>query len=100
MSRTPEGVVKDQVKKLLKQYGAYWHCPVLNGMGAPSLDFVCCHNGWYFAIETKAPKQKPTPRQLVTMQEMRAAGGFVFVVSCDEELDVLEVYLQMIGDWK
>ena len=94
---TPEGKVKDQVKKLLKKYDVYFHMVVQNGLGAPSLDFICCHNGRYIAIETKAAGCKPTPRQLVTMTEMKVAGAFVFVVSCDAELRVLEAYLVLTG---
>jgi len=97
MSRTPEGVVKDQVKKLLKAHGAYYHMPVMNGMGAPTLDFICCHNGRFFAIETKRPGGKPTPRQEITMAEIALAGGYVFVVSCQDDLDILEAYLNLIG---
>lgn len=77
---TPEGKVKDQVKKLLREAGAYYHMPVLNGMGAPTLDIIGCHRGAFFAIETKAPGKKPTERQLQTMEAMSAAGGTVFVV--------------------
>lgn len=98
MSRTAEGVVKDQVKKLLRAHGVYWHMPVQGGLGAPTLDFVCCHGGRFFAIETKAPGKKPTARQLVTMAAMEAAGAFVFVVSCDDELNVVEAYLQLLGE--
>ena len=95
---TPEGKVKEQVKKLLKASGAYLHMPVMNGMGAPTLDFICCLNGRYIAIETKAPGKKPTPRQLVTMEDMRKAGAFVFVVSCDADLAVLEAYLNLLKE--
>lgn len=97
MSRTAEGVVKDQVKALLRAHSVYWHCPVMNGMGAPTLDFVGCINGHFFAIETKAPGQKPTQRQQMTMREMAAAGGYVFVVSGKDELDILEAYLNLLG---
>lgn len=93
---TPEGKVKNKVKQLLKQYGAYWHCPVQNGMGAPSLDFVCCANGRYVAIETKAPGKKPTPRQEQTMHDIQTAKGLCFVVSTDSELEALELYLKEI----
>lgn len=91
---TPEGKIKEQVKKLLKTYGVYWHMPVQNGMGAPSLDFVCCHRGWYFAIETKAPGKKPTPRQEVTMAEIQKAGGKCFVIDGDpEDMVILEDWI-------
>lgn len=97
MSRTEEGVVKDKIKALLRKHKVYWHCPVMNGMGAPSLDFICCHNGHYIAIEAKKPGARPTARQEVTMTEIAFAGGFVFVVSCQQELDVLEAYLNLVG---
>lgn len=77
---TPEGKVKEQVKKLLKEYGAYYHMPVQNGMGAPTLDFICCFRGRYLAIEAKAPGKLPTPRQLKTMDQIQVAGGFAVAV--------------------
>jgi hypothetical protein len=95
---TPEGIIKDRVKKVLRAAGAYYHMPVSNGMGAPSLDFIACYRGHFIAIETKAPGKKPTPRQLITMRDMAAAGGFVFIVSCQHELDVLQEYLNLLGD--
>lgn len=77
---TPEGKVKDAVKKLLREHGAYWHMPVQNGMGSPALDFHVCHNGRYAGIETKAKGKHATERQLRTMREMRRAGGSVFLI--------------------
>lgn len=94
---TPEGKIKAKVKALLKQYGAYYHMPVQNGMGEPTLDFVACLRGYYIAVETKAPGKKPTPRQLVTMEQMRAAGAFVFLVSCEAELTVLGAFLALLS---
>ena len=91
---TPEGRVKEGVKKVLKKHNAYYHMPVQNGMGKPTLDFVCCHHGWFIGIETKAHKgDKPTKRQEITMGEMKAAGGAVFVVTCDEDIAALDAEL-------
>ena len=90
---TPEGKVKAKVKELLKEHGAYWHCPVQNGMGAPSLDFVCCHRGLYFAIETKAWNKQPTPRQEITINQIRLAGGLAFVVNESEGMNELREWL-------
>lgn len=90
---TPEGKVKAKVKELLKEHGAYWHCPVQNGMGAPSLDFVCCHRGLYFAIETKAGNKQPTPRQEITINQIRLAGGLAFVVNESEGMNELREWL-------
>lgn len=79
---TPEGRVKDLVKKVLKSFGpgVYYHMPVQNGMGSPTLDFIGCAGGRYFGVETKAPGKLPTPRQLATIQQIRNAGGRVFVI--------------------
>ena len=77
---TPEGKVKARVKKILKIAGAYQHWPVQTGYGAACLDCHGCYNGIYFAIETKAPGKHPTPRQEITMEDVRNAGGYVLVV--------------------
>jgi hypothetical protein len=79
---TPEGKVKKAVKELLTEHNAYWHCPVQNGMGAPALDFMHVQIPGLpaFAIETKAPGEKPTARQARTIKSIRAAGGVVFVI--------------------
>jgi hypothetical protein len=81
---TPEGRVKNEVKKQLKALGAYQHWPVLNGMGAPSLDCICCVQGYYVGIETKAPGKHPTPRQQLTIEQIRAAGGIALVIDSVE----------------
>lgn len=83
MATTPEGKVKDSIKKTLKNVGAYYFMPVQNGMGAPSLDFLGCFCGQFFAIEAKAPGKKPTKRQELTMGSMAATGGVVFVIDGD-----------------
>lgn len=90
---TPEGRIKERVKKVLKAHGAYWHMPVQNGMGAPSLDFVGCHFGRYYAIETKAGNKQPTPRQKLTIESIQAAGGKTFVVNEVSGLKELEEWL-------
>lgn len=84
---TPEGKVKAKVKAVLKAHGAYWHCPVQNGMGAPALDFmhVQIPGVPVFAVETKAPGQKPTVRQEKTIADIRRAGGTVFVIDGDTQ---------------
>jgi hypothetical protein len=94
---TPEGRVKEKVKRLLKRAGAYWHMPVQNGLGAPSLDFVGCHNGKFFAVETKAGTKQPTPRQAHTIETMQRAGAQVFVVNEVEGMPELEFWLERQG---
>lgn len=78
---TPEGKVKERVKRVLDKYRPeLWaHWPVQMGYGAPTLDCTGALNGHAFAIETKY-NDVPTPRQRLTIDEMRAAGITVFVV--------------------
>lgn len=89
---TPEGRVKEKIKRKLKAVGAYYHMPVQNGMGAPSLDFIGCHRGRYFGIEAKAPGKLPTERQKLTMLQIVDAGGAVFVVSEDKHFEQLDIW--------
>lgn len=89
---TPEGKLKAKVKAFLKERGAYFFMPVPSGYGTPTLDFIGCYKGRFFAIETKAPGKKPTPRQQVTMDDMQFKGGaFVFfsddITNCCARLD-------------
>lgn len=89
--KTPEGKLKDQVKAFLKEKGAYYHMPVQMGYGSPSLDFIGCHQGKFFAIETKAKGKIPTARQNLTMREMSAVQGHVMWTDSVEHLkDVWE----------
>ena len=82
---TPEGKIKDKVKKLLKEAKVYYHMPVQNGMGAPSLDFICCVHGHFLAIETKASKGVMTLRQEITAAEMRASRATVLVITGEDD---------------
>lgn len=113
MSTTPEGKIKNQVKKILNEFGgdglplsvqnatepygplkAFW--PVQNGMGSPSLDCLVCYRGLFIAIETKAPGKKPTPRQETTISEYRAAGAIVLVIDGEKGYEELRQALNLI----
>ena len=59
MANTPEGRIKDAVKKYLTALGAYWYMPVSNGMGRVGCpDFLICYKGRFIACETKAPGKR------------------------------------------
>lgn len=85
MARTPEGKVKDSVKKVLDSYGAYYFFPVQTGYGATTLDILSCYKGAFLAIETKAPGKKPTVRQEDIISKIRSAGGTALVIDGDME---------------
>lgn len=94
MGLTPEGKVKEKVKRLLKKYNCYYFMPVQTGYGAPTLDILVCAGGVFLAIETKAPGKKPTARQELTISEIRRAGGLTIVV--DGDTSELESVLKRI----
>lgn len=42
-------------------------------------DLICTVNGYFLAIEVKAPKGKPSELQLVKIADIRNSGGFAYV---------------------
>ena len=99
MALTPEGRVKKVVVKLLREYEAYWFCPVQNGMGKPGLDFHCCHHGVAFFIETKAAGKRPTARQAICIRDIQRADGIVFVIDGTDDTDTYEVLEEFLKGW-
>lgn len=90
---TPESLVKKRVSAVLKAAGAYYHMPVQNGMGSPTLDYIGCHAGRFYSIETKAGSAGPTKRQALTMAAMAAAGAKVFLINDATGEDELKQWL-------
>lgn len=90
---TPEGEIKEKVKKLLVEHGAYFFMPVQTGYGKRTLDFLCCMRGQFFAVETKRAKEKLTALQNAIAREMMDAGGLVFAVHDEETLAYLSKFL-------
>lgn len=74
----------------------YSNWPVPAGFGTPTLDCFGCYYGMFFAVETKAPGKKPTPRQNLVIEQMREAGGAVFVIDGDEGVTRLKDWLDAI----
>ena len=72
---TPESRIKKKLRAYLKAIGAYRFSPVQMGMGQTTLDELCCIQGKFVGIEVKSAGKIPTPRQKLTMQEIRRAGG-------------------------
>ena len=80
---TPEGRVKDSVKKWLKTNGIWYFMPAANGFGKAGIpDFIACYEGRFVAIETKAPGKidNLTENQKARIEEIRRAGGVAVVV--------------------
>lgn len=87
---TPEGRIKARLKRRLKEeFDAmiYMFWPVQMGLGATTLDCLIGYRGWFFAIETKAPGKKMTPRQEQCRDAMKKAGIIVFTVDSNESIE-------------
>ena len=90
MAQTPEGKVKNAVKKLLKARGAYFFMPMQNGMGVVGIpDIIACWEGRFLAIETKAPGKRgnTTANQDRQIGLIRKSGGFALVVDDAEQVE-------------
>jgi Holliday junction resolvase len=89
MAQTPEGRVKEGIKRQLKALGAWYFMPVSNGMGQVGIpDIICCYKGVFVAIEAKAPGKKAnlTENQKRVMDAIRTADGWAWV--CDDPTDL------------
>jgi hypothetical protein len=92
MAITPEGKVKNDVKKLLKAMGVWYFMPMQSGLGVVGIpDFICCWEGRFLAIETKAPGKvkNVTPNQAQRICEINAAGGVAIVIDDVAKLEEL-----------
>jgi hypothetical protein len=85
---TPEAKVKGQLKRALdKAFPLHYRfMPVQQGLGASTLDYLCCIKGVFVAFETKAPGKKFTPRQTIVAEDIIEAGGFVFLIDGPESI--------------
>jgi hypothetical protein len=92
--KTEEGLLKDKVKRYLDALPRiYRYMPVPSGYGQQTLDFLCCIDGRFVGIETKAKGKKPTPRQTKCIEEIKKADGAAFW--CDD----YESFLLNMGAW-
>lgn len=89
--KTPEGRLKDEVKKYLDSVGAYWFMPVQTGYGRTTLDFLVCHKGKFIGIETKSLKGKLTARQKLVMVQIAMSEGKAIAI---HHIDALRFYFE------
>lgn len=91
---TPEGKVKDKVKKILKELNAYYVMPVTGGYGSSGApDILVCYDGRFFGIECKAGDNQPTALQMKHLTDIRNAGGLSMVVNESNIDDLKEMLL-------
>lgn len=91
---TPEGKVKDKVKKILKELGAYYVMPATGGYGSSGApDILVCYDGRFFGVECKAGDNQPTALQMKHLTDIRNAGGLSMVVNESNIDDLKEMLL-------
>lgn len=93
---TPEGKVKAAVKKELKKRGIWNFMPMQNGMGVVGIpDIIGCWDGWFIAIETKAPGKLAnlSANQVNRLDEIERAKGLALVI---DDVEVLRTVLDNI----
>lgn len=94
MAKTPEGLVKDNITKVLKEYGVYYFMPIggmYSKVGVP--DFIGCLNGRFVGIEAKAGKGTTTALQDRELRLIKEAGGVSLVVN-ENNIDELKQVLE------
>lgn len=98
MAMTPEAKVKKQIRAMLDAHGVYYAMPMGTGYGNSGVpDFLCCHNGFFLAIEAKAGKGKTTALQDANIERIRASKGVALVIN-EETLQLLANTLQAMED--
>jgi hypothetical protein len=95
---TPEGKIKQKIKKILDNYGSriYVYMPVPGGYGKSTLDYLGFIDGRGFAIEAKRPGKEPTTRQQIIRAEIERSGTPVFLINDDESLQDFECWLEAV----
>jgi len=94
---TPEGRVKAMVRRWLHKHhpGAFYYQPVQCGYGRHGIpDFVCCIDGRFVGLETKAPGGKLSLHQESILEQIDQAGGLGLVVYGEADLRRLEEWLR------
>jgi Holliday junction resolvase len=84
MAKTPEGEIKDQVRKVLDEMKAYYFFPAANGYGRTGIpDVIACIGGHFVGIECKAGSKQPTALQQRELDNIEKAEGTGLVVNAD-----------------
>ena len=82
MARTPEGEIKDRVRKVLDELGAYYFFPAANGLGRTGIpDVIACIDGHFVGIECKAGNKQPTALQRRELDRIAEKKGTSLVVN-------------------
>jgi hypothetical protein len=89
---SPETKIKISARKAVKKkYPSAWVYKPQDIAYSGIPDWIICLYGLFIAIELKTPGNGPTPIQMITLQEIRKAGGRTAVChSVSEVMQFLE----------
>lgn len=99
---TPEGKVKQRVKKILDSYkpDCWYFMPAARAYGQAGVsDFIGLYRNHMFAIETKAGNNEPTPMQVLQMNKIEKAGGKVFTIREDTVYKIADWFRSIHQSW-
>ena len=99
MASTPEGLVKQKIKRILNDAGALHFSPYMAGMGVAGVsDIIALYRGTFIAIEAKADAtKKPTELQKKFLGQVLEAGGFPLVIHKDNLADLKKLLEDIDG---
>lgn len=98
--RTPESVLKKELKRLLNERGAFWSMVTGGGYSKPGdPDMVVCYRGRYIGVEAKTWEGRLSDIQKVRRDEIIAAGGVHVTARCVEDVsDALDAIDREVDD--
>jgi len=93
-----EADVKDRIKGILTEAGAWFFMPVQTGYGARGIpDFIVCLGGMFVGIEAKFGKNTESAWQIRQGAGITASQGTYMVIN-DKNVDELEHILADLLD--
>ena len=94
-----------KIKKFLDEQGCYWVKHFANAytkVGIP--DILACVNGFFVAIEVKAPNGKPSPLQIHNIRKINELGGLGVILYPNQFEDFKEIIYRLketeFGAWE
>jgi Archaeal holliday junction resolvase (hjc) len=95
---TPEGRVKSEVRKILRENAPdvhYIHVPGSQYGKAGAPDYIACVCGWFIAIECKAGKNGQTWLQKEAQTDIEKAWGIYLLIN-EKNYDLLRNTIEVI----
>lgn len=94
-----EKIFENKIKKFLKENGCYlikyWGGGQFTKSGVP--DIIACVNGYFVAIEVKAPTGKPSALQLYNLDQIKKSGG-ISILLYPKQWDEFKTLIQTLKE--